>query len=92
MIEQEFVVENRLGLHARPAAMFVQTGSKFRCDVKVSKEAGDEKIVVNGKSVMGLMMLAVASGESVRIIFDGPDEEEALTAFKKLFADKFNEE
>ena len=92
MIEKEFVVENQLGLHARPAALFVQTGSRFQCGIKVSKIVGGEKVVVNGKSVMGLMMLAVACGESVSVILDGQDEHEALAAFAELFAEKFNEE
>lgn len=92
MIEKEFVMENRLGLHARPAALFVQTGSRFKCGVKVAKESDGEKIVVNGKSVMGLMMLAVACGESISLMLDGPDEKEALEAFKALFAEKFHED
>lgn len=92
MIEKEFVIENRLGLHARPASLFVQTGSKFRCGVKVRKDVDDEKVVVNGKSVMGLMMLAAACGERVTVMLDGPDEEDAVKAFEALFSSKFDEE
>ncbi len=92
MIEKQFVVENRLGLHARPASLFVQTGAKFRCEVKVRKEANGENMMVNGKSVMGLMMLAAACGEHITITLDGPDEEDAVKAFEELFATKFSEE
>ncbi|MFH2201960.1 MAG: HPr family phosphocarrier protein [Elusimicrobiota bacterium] len=92
MIEQEFTVENRLGLHARPAALFVRAASKFRCQVKVTKNVDGDKIEVNGKSVMGILMLAVAYGERVSVVLDGPDEQEALRAFGDLFAEKFSEE
>jgi phosphocarrier protein len=92
MTEKEFIVENKMGLHARPASLFVQTASKFKCDVKVRKDVGDEKVVVNGKSVMGLMMLAVACGEELTLLLDGPDEAEAAEAFKALFKRKFDEE
>jgi len=92
MTEKEFTVENKLGLHARPASLFVQTASKFKCDVKVRKEVGDETVVVNGKSVMGLMMLAVACGEKVAVLLDGPDEDKAVASFQDLFDRKFDEE
>lgn len=92
MIEKQFVIENRLGLHARPASLFVQTGAKFRCDVRVRKDVNGEAVVVNGKSVMGLMMLAAACGEQITILLDGPDEEEAVKAFDELFATKFDED
>jgi phosphocarrier protein len=92
MTEKEFTVENKLGLHARPASLFVQTASKFKCDVKVRKEVGDETVVVNGKSVMGLMMLAVACGEKVTVLLDGPDEDKAVALFQDLFNRKFDEE
>ena len=88
MIEKAFVVRNRLGLHARPASLFVQTSSRHRCKVSVSKDQNGEEIVVNGKSVMGLMMLAAACGESVKVVLDGPDEKEALKRLEELF--KFN--
>lgn len=92
MIEKEFTVENKLGLHARPASLFVQTGSKFRCSVKVIKDAGGEKVAVNGKSVMGLMLLAAACGERLTLSLDGPDEKDALEAYERLFKNKFGED
>jgi phosphocarrier protein len=88
MTQGEFTVKNRLGLHARPAAMFVQAAAKFRSDIKVSK--GD--VEVNGKSVMGLMMLAAECGSKVRVVADGADEKKALDELGQLFEKKFNEE
>ena len=92
MTEKTFVVKNRLGLHARPASLFAQTSSRFRSEVKVSKSMDGEEVVVNGKSVMGLMMLAAACGESVKVVLDGPDEKEALKRLEDLFNRKFDEE
>src|SRR5262245_63374421 len=68
-LEKELTVVNRLGLHARPAAMFVRMASRHRAEIWVSKE-GEE---VNGKSIMGLMMLAVGQGPKLRIRWDGPE-------------------
>src|SRR5689334_13925518 len=70
-IEKEISIINRLGLHARPAAMFVRIASRHRSEIWVSKE-GEE---VNGKSIMGLMMLAAGQGSKLRIRCDGPDAE-----------------
>ncbi len=92
MIEKEFKVSPKLGLHARPASLFVQAASRHSCKVTVTKEQNGEEIVVNGKSVMGLMMLAAANGEVLKVSLDGPDECDALTAFEDLFARKFDEE
>ena len=85
-------MRNKLGLHARPASLFVQTASRHRCKVTVSKDQGGEEIVVNGKSVMGIMMLAAACGEQVKVILDGPDEKDALKRLEDLFLRKFDEE
>lgn len=92
MMERVFTVKNKLGMHARPASLFVQTSAKFRCDVKVSKLGGTDDAVVNGKSVMGLMMLAAACGERLRVTLDGPDEDKALAAIEALFKRNFDEE
>ena len=88
MIEAEFIVKNRLGLHARPAAMLVQLAAKFRSEIKVAK--GD--VEVNGKSVMGLMMLAAECGSRVRITAEGADEKKAVDEIGRLFDKKFDEE
>jgi phosphocarrier protein HPr len=87
MAEKTFTVKNRLGLHARPAALFVQTTNRFRSSVKVSK--GD--VEVDGKSIMGLMMLAAEEGAKVRIVANGEDEKDVLSALEQLFQNKFNE-
>ena len=92
MIEKTFTVTTKLGLHARPASLFVQTSSRHKCEVQVAKEQNGEEIVVNGKSVMGLMMLAAAHGEELKVKLDGPDEAKALKELEALFARKFDEE
>ncbi len=87
MMEKDFIVKNRLGLHARPAALFVQTTNKFTSSVKVRK--GDQE--VDGKSIMGLMMLAAEEGSTLAIIANGTDEKEVLTTLEKLFSERFGE-
>ena len=87
MTQKSFQVKNRLGLHARPAALFVQTTNKFKSNVKVRK--GDQE--VDGKSIMGLMMLAAEEGSSLVVLADGPDEKDVLAVLEKLFNDRFGE-
>jgi phosphocarrier protein HPr len=87
-IEKEIPIVNRLGLHARPAAMFVRIASRYRSEIWVSKE-GEE---VNGKSIMGLMMLAAGQGSKLRIRCEGLDAEKAMEELEALINTKFNEE
>lgn len=87
-IEKEVSIVNRLGLHARPAAMFVRIASKHRAEIWVSKE-GEE---VNGKSIMGLMMLAAGQGSKLRIRCDGPDADKAIEELEALINAGFNED
>ena len=87
-IEKELTIVNRLGLHARPAAMFVRIASRYRSEIWVSKE-GEE---VNGKSIMGLMMLAAGQGSKLRIRCEGLDSEKAMEELEALINAKFNEE
>ena len=87
-IEKEVTIVNRLGLHARPAAMFVRIASRHRAEIWVSKE-GEE---VNGKSIMGLMMLAAGQGSKLRIRCDGPDADKAMEELQELIKAGFNEE
>jgi len=87
-LKQSFVIENRLGLHARAAALFVQTVANLDADVFVSKD--DE--TVNGKSIMGLMMLAAGKGSSIDVEARGPAAEQAMSAIGTLIADKFREQ
>ena len=85
---RELTVTNKLGLHARPSAMFVKTASRFRCDVWVEKD-GER---VNGKSIMGLMMLAAGQGSKLIISCEGPDGEQALAEIEEIIRRKFNED
>ena len=78
---------NRLGLHARAAAKFVQTAAHYGCEVAISKDGKK----VNGKSIMGVMMLAAAQGAEIEICTTGAEEQEALAALTALIADKFGE-
>jgi phosphocarrier protein HPr len=87
-IEKEIPIVNRLGLHARPAAMFVRIASRYRSEIWVSKE-GEE---VNGKSIMGLMMLAAGQGSKLHIWAEGPDAAEAVRDLEALIKTRFNEE
>jgi phosphocarrier protein len=87
-IEKEIPILNRLGLHARPAAMFVRIASRYRSEIWVAKE-GEE---VNGKSIMGLMMLAAGQGSKLRIRCEGPDAEEAIKELEELINARFNED
>lgn len=81
-------IGNRLGLHARPAMSFVDTAARFRSDIKVSK--GSQ--VVDGKSIMQLMMLAATQGTELEIAADGPDAEQAVSTLQQLVESNFDEE
>lgn len=86
--ERKFVIQNKLGLHARPAALFVQTANRFNCDIDVTK--GREK--VNGKSIMGIMTLAVGAGTSITVRTSGEDALKAMKEIAKLLESNFGEE
>ena len=88
MQKKTVVIINKLGLHARAAARFVDTATAFESGVEVNS---DDK-TVNGKSIMGLMMLAAARGATVELTVRGRDEEKAITALVKLIEDRFGEE
>ena len=81
-------VLNKLGIHARPAAMFVKTANRFECDIFVEKD-GER---VNGKSIMGLMMLAAGPGSKLTVICEGTDCDEALDEIEALIHRKFDEQ
>ncbi len=87
MIECSLTVQNRLGLHARPASLFVQTTNRHKSKIKVIKE----NMEVDGKSIMGLLMLAAPMGTVLKVVVDGEDEELLVENLKKLFASKFGE-
>lgn len=87
-VEKELIIQNKLGLHARPASQFVQLTNKFSSDIVLSR--GEDE--VNGKSIMGVLMLAAAQGASIKIIIRGEDAEIALKEIEDLINSKFGEE
>ncbi|MCP4649874.1 MAG: HPr family phosphocarrier protein [PVC group bacterium] len=79
-VTKNVVIKNKTGLHARPAAVFVQVANKFDSEISVQK--GKQKI--NGKSIMGVLMLAAGQGQEVIIVADGPDAEIAVKELEKI--------
>lgn len=88
MKSEKVKIQYRIGLHARPAALFVQTAGKFLSDITIEKEDR----IVNAKSIMGIMALGVAQGEEVEIVARGEDEKEAIEALVELLNQKSDEE
>ncbi len=88
ILTKDFLVGNKLGMHARPAAMFVKTANRFACDIFVEKDG--EK--VNGKSIMGLMMLAAGPGSTLTVHAQGRDASQALAELEVLIKRKFDED
>lgn len=86
-VSENFVLINRLGLHARAAAQLVQTANRFKAEVVVAKD-GEE---VNGKSIMGLLMLAAPVGSQLRVTVTGDDAEASMQALRTLINDGFGE-
>jgi phosphocarrier protein HPr len=87
-LTKELTILNKLGIHARPAAKFVKTANRFSCEILVEK--GDEK--VNGKSIMGLLMLTAGPGCKLTIHADGPDAHAAVEEIEALIKRKFDED
>lgn len=88
MIEREVAIRNRLGLHARAAAKFVQTASRYKSAVKIRKN-GEE---VDGKSILGILLLAASQGTRITLTVTGEDENDAFAAVADLIARSFDEE
>ena len=88
MIQKELEILNKLGLHARAAAKFVKCASPFECEIQVGKDA----ITVNGKSIIGVLLLAAPKGSRILVIADGPDEHNAVDALTDLVNNRFGEE
>ena len=86
--EREFDILNRLGLHARAAAKLVRLANEFASEIRVAKDGME----VNGKSIMGVLMLAAPKDAKILIVAIGPDAEEAVAAIGELIARKFGEE
>lgn len=87
MLEREVTISNKLGMHLRAAAVFIETGNKFQCQIYLRKGSRQ----VNAKSIMGLMTLGAACGAVVTITTDGEDELDALEALAALVNNKFGE-
>jgi phosphocarrier protein len=87
-LSKELTVANKLGLHARPAAMFVRVANRFQSEILVEKD-GEE---INGKSIMGLMLLAAGCGSRLKVTAIGADAESAVRDLEELIARKFDEE
>ena len=88
VLVRDLTIQNRYGIHARPAALFVKTASRFQADVTIEKD----RVKVSGKSIMGLMTLVAGHGSTVRITTEGTDAEEAMDALAQLVEQKFFEE
>lgn len=88
MVSKDIVVKNKLGLHARPSAILVKTANKYRSDLDIIKE--DMK--VNGKSIMGVMMLAAEFNSTLKLQANGVDEDYLIQEIVELFESKFGEE
>ncbi len=85
--EKTFLIVNALGLHARAAAQLVQTANRFRSEIHVEKDG----MLVNGKSIMGVLTLAAAKGSTILVTCEGEDAEAALTALAKVIENGFGE-
>ncbi len=88
MIQRQVEIINKLGLHARAAAKFVTLASGFESEIQLSLNGNQ----VNGKSIMGVMMLAAAKGSQLKIMVEGPDEQEAIEKLCELITNRFDEE
>ena len=87
MLEQEFTIVNKLGLHARASALLVKTASRYASEIKIAREG----VEVNGKSIMGIMMLAAGKGTVIKVSVTGDDEAEAMATLGELIRDGFGE-
>ncbi len=87
-VSKEITIQNRLGLHARPSAMFVKVCNRFKSDIWVEKD-GEQ---VNGKSIMGLMMLAAGQGSKLLVTCEGPDCDKAVEEIEALIVRRVDEE
>lgn len=88
LVTKDLLITNKLGIHARPASLFVKTANRFACDVFVEKDGE----TINGKSIMGLMMLAAGPGSKVTVHAHGNDASQAVEEIEALVKRKFDEE
>ncbi len=88
MVEKILTVKNRAGIHARPATLIAQTANKFTSDITLEKDS----IVINAKSIMGVITMAAGYNSTMILKVEGPDENEAASAIENLFETKFDDE
>ena len=88
MVEKILTVKNRAGIHARPATLIAQMANKFTSEITLEKDS----IVVNAKSIMGVITMAAGYNTTMTLKVEGPDESEAASAIENLFETKFNDE
>ena len=88
MKEKKLKIINKLGLHARPASLIVQTAMQFKSVIKIEKD----EFSIDAKSIMGIMMLAASKGTELTFKIEGPDEQEAMDKIEELFNSGFGEE
>ena len=88
MIRKQFIIQNKVGLHARPAALFVQTAKKFKSNITVEKDGNK----INAKSILGVLSLGAEQGTRITVEIEGQDEEQAMQALAQLIENKFGEE
>jgi phosphocarrier protein len=88
MQTQEVTIKNRAGIHARPAALIVQTANEFQCEIFLEKDNNS----INAKSIMGIITLGAGYNSLIKVKTDGSDEDDALQAIVKLFENRFEEE
>ena len=88
MVEHKLIIQNKYGLHARPAALFVETASKYDAEVTITKD----DVEVNGKSIMGLLVLAAEKGNEIILRSNGKDEVSVIQALVKLLEGKLDDE
>jgi phosphocarrier protein HPr len=87
MISRNFLINNRLGLHARPSAQLTQVAGRFEAEIFIARNGRR----VNAKSIMGVMMLAAGPGSTVTVDAEGPDEQQAIDAISELITSRFGE-
>jgi len=88
MLHKDFIITNKLGLHARASALFVKTSNRFSSEIRLTRDG----VEVNGKSIMGIMMLAASKGSTVTLSAAGNDEVEAMLVIGELISNGFGEE
>ena len=87
MLQEQFTIVNKLGLHARASALLVRTASRYESEIRIAREG----VEVNGKSIMGIMMLAAGKGTEIRVTVEGNDETVAMAELGALIRDGFGE-